>query len=64
MHSVGNSDILCTLVHNNANTKVTSRKGTKIKFVEPLNENEIIYKKKHQINNVNLTEIHKLRKER
>ena len=51
---------------NNTDTKITIRKDIKIGFVECPNENETIHPKKNemfQINNINLTEVHKLRKE-
>ena len=66
LHSPGESDLIYTLAHNNTDTKITIRKGTKIGSVERLNDNEVIYPKENeifQINNINLSEIHKLRKE-
>ena len=52
-------------MHNDTDTKRTVRKGTKIQSVEHLIDNESIYPKRNkmfQIKNINLTEIHKLRK--
>lgn len=66
LHSPGSSDTFTTMIHNNTSKKVTIRKGHTLGYIEKFNKNEIIHTKNKdafQINNINLTQINKLRQQ-